>query len=99
MNLLNIKKIIKYFKIFSIFLIFFSIISVSEAVSLNNGVNIKITPNFPGPNQEVSISIEEYSMDINMSEISWFKNGVLVKKGVGEKNFSFITGDIGTTDS
>jgi hypothetical protein len=58
-------------------------------------LTVDMTPEVPGPNQTVTISIESYSTDLNRAQISWYVNGKLVKKGYGEKTIMFTTGNIG----
>jgi len=62
-------------------------------------VQFKVNPEFPEANQDVSISIESYSTDLNRSEISWYKNNSLVQRSVGEKTFSFRTRGLGSVDT
>jgi len=60
---------------------------------------IKIIPEFPEANSDVSLSIESYSTDLNRSEISWYKNGTLAQRSVGEKSFTFKTRGLGSSDT
>ncbi|MFM2357538.1 MAG: hypothetical protein RJA61_275 [Candidatus Parcubacteria bacterium] len=60
-------------------------------------VYLEITPQTPGPNQQVTATLTSYSTDLNAADISWFLNGALQKKGTGIKTFSFQTNDIGKT--
>jgi len=82
--------------VFVVFSTFF--ISKTEAIILGSDLSLSITPNIPGPNKEVVMKVEYSGIDLNRSEISWFKNEILQKKGVGERQFSFISGGLGTSD-
>ncbi len=57
-------------------------------------INVDMVPQNPGPNQMVSISLTSYSTNINAANITWKVNGKTQKTGVGEKLFSFKTGDM-----
>ncbi len=56
-----------------------------------------ISPENPGPNKEVTISVAVYSFDINSAIITWKKDGQIVSQGVGQKSFTFKTGLSGVT--
>lgn len=57
-------------------------------------INVDMVPQNPGPNQAVSVSLTSYSTNINAANITWKINGKTQKTGVGEKLFSFKTGDM-----
>ncbi|MEW5907755.1 MAG: hypothetical protein AB1643_01040 [Patescibacteria group bacterium] len=57
---------------------------------------LDLKPKYPGPNQEVNVSAKSYSFDIDRAVITWSINGIQKLKGVGEKNFTFRTGDVGS---
>ncbi len=60
------------------------------------GQNITFTPEFPGPNQTVTILVEDFSRDLNQVEIVWTVNGKIVKKGFGERRLEVTTGNLGS---
>ncbi len=74
----------------------FSTVNAQLNISSQNDVNVQISPDNPKPFGGVSISLESYSLDINAAEISWTINGKMMKKGFGEKVYSFSVGDIYT---
>lgn len=57
--------------------------------------SVEFNPEVPGPNERVSAKAVSYNFDVNRSYISWFVNGKLKLRGIGEKNFSFTVGDRG----
>lgn len=60
-------------------------------------LTVTMVPEIPGPNTPVNISVESYSsININSSLIEWLVNGKAIKRGVGEKRFTFETGGMGT---
>lgn len=66
------------------------------AIDVNDSINITTIPAFPKENDDVLIRIENFSYDLNSSEIIWALNGVIKEKGIGKKDFSFKTGKIGS---
>lgn len=59
-------------------------------------LSVIVNPEIPGPNQNVSISIQSFAFDLNTSKIVWVVNDVIEDTGTGIRDFSFKTGDIGT---
>ena len=60
-------------------------------------INIEMSPDNPGPNEEVYVSLVSYITNINAANIVWKINGKTQKSGTGEKSFSFKTGEMNTT--
>lgn len=58
-------------------------------------VSVTTSPTLPQPNEEVSIRARSFSTDFNKAQITWYLNGVLIKEGLGEDEFSFTLGDAG----
>jgi hypothetical protein len=56
-----------------------------------------ISPQIPGSNQQVTISIQDYSIDLNGAMIVWSVNGKKVSQGTGLTQFTFQTGNNGVT--
>jgi hypothetical protein len=74
----------------------FSHAQISNPSDSSNTLSTTITPEFPRPNEFVTISIENYGTDLNAATIRWSLNGKVVLEGVGKKKFSFDVGSIGT---
>lgn len=62
-------------------------------------VEIKVTPNNPGPNQEVKVELRSYAVDLDHSDIAWAKDGQSTANGYGLKTFSFRTGNTNSKTS
>lgn len=62
-------------------------------------VRYLVAPETPGPNEPVVISIEGVGTFLGDATITWTQNGSVVKQGVGERNFSFMTGALGSRTS
>jgi len=58
---------------------------------------IDYTPTDPKPFETVKLSLVSYSFDPDGSDITWYVNKVVVKKGKGEKNISFLLGEANKT--
>ncbi len=68
-----------------------------RANAISEYLDLKTNPSNPGPKEMVQVTIESYLSDLNKATISWSVNGKLVKRGIGEKSFSFQNGDSGKT--
>lgn len=60
-------------------------------------IDVQMSPENPGPNSTVNVSVNSYATNIDASTITWKINGKTINSGVGEKNFSFSVGDTKTT--
>ncbi|AKM83940.1 TPA: hypothetical protein DCZ46_01240 [Candidatus Campbellbacteria bacterium] len=67
--------------------------------SLPELLTMKLSNRIPSPNEEITISLENYSIDLYTSQISWYKNDSLVERGLGKKDFTFNVGGLGTSDT
>jgi len=71
---------------------------VTHAVGLEQSdINVEMSPENPGPNQSVYVSLTSYITNINSATITWKINGKTQKTGKGEKSFDFTSGDTGST--
>lgn len=61
-----------------------------------NAIKIQVTPTSPKPYETVTVSIEDYSQDLNKIEMKWSVNGEVVSSGPGLKRIQTKTGAIGT---
>jgi hypothetical protein len=59
-------------------------------------VQFILAPETPGPNETVIIEAEGIGSFLGESDITWKINGAVRKSGVGERQFSFTTGALGT---
>ncbi len=67
----------------------------SEVAGLEEQVYVKVTPQTPGPNEDVEILLEAYGTDLNRAKITWKVNSAIVKTGTGEKKLSIKSGNSG----
>lgn len=65
--------------------------------ALTDDVNIKTTPQDPGPNETVTVTLVGYLADLGRASIDWSVNGKVVSSGVGQKLFTFQNGRSGET--
>lgn len=65
----------------------------------NTGPVVTVLPKYPGPYQNVTVKVEDFSRDINGVNISWSINGKAEKSGVGLKEFTFQTGALGSVSN
>lgn len=64
---------------------------------LESALVLSINPTYPGPNEEITASVESYSFDLNNTTISWFIDGILEQQTVGGTTFIFNSGKLGTS--
>ncbi|MBA3733103.1 hypothetical protein H0W91_01870 [Patescibacteria group bacterium] len=84
--------LIAFFLIFASSGLFFPVNLKAQA--LGSDIEVTISPENPGPNQSVYASVVSYSTNINTANITWKINGKTSLKGIGEKTFQFVTGDL-----
>lgn len=63
---------------------------------LDKLITTNIVPQTPGPNQDTRIEITSYMYDLTRSKISWYVNGVLKSSNLGQRTFTFTTGEVGS---
>lgn len=59
-------------------------------------LNVVSTPENPGPNESVSITVESYLTDLNKATLRWVLNGKTMLSGVGKTSFDFQNGSTGS---
>ena len=55
-----------------------------------------VSPQTPGPNTQVTIEAQGVGSFVGDSTITWSQDGKVVSSGVGQRDFSFTTGALGT---
>jgi hypothetical protein len=93
MNLL-VKIRLPILYLFTAFLIFSFFVPTIHAQT--EALNINVLPKYPGPFERVSISIEDFSRDLNKVDVSWTVDGKPLQHGVGLKRIQLNTGALGT---
>lgn len=79
--------------IFSI--LFLSLLIPGTAFAALDLVNIKTNPKTPGENEDVTISIESYAVQLNSAKIIWYVDKDPQKEGIAEKTLTIHTGELG----
>lgn len=86
--------------IFKILVLMILVVGAGVVFAQISGVGddftLQITPKIPGPNKTVQAKVVSYSFDINRAYITWIVNSTVISQGLGEKRFSFTTGNAGT---
>ena len=85
--MLFIKRITILLPIF--FCVFFAF--GANAQVRNTDIALSLAPIYPSLNQNVNVTINSYTTDLNKAFISWLVNGKESISGVGKKSFSFNT--------
>lgn len=73
-------------------IIFLSVVFPTAAFA--GVVDITLSPEIPEPNQIISAGLSGVLVDLNLSDIYWYLDDEIQKHGIGEKNFSFTSGDV-----
>ena len=60
---------------------------------------LNISPENPGPNQDVTATLSSHAINLDNANISWALNNQKVMVGIGKKSFSFKMGDIGSSNT
>jgi len=58
-------------------------------------VTISLSPTNPGPNTDVTATVSSFQTNVDTTNIAWYLNGQKKLTGIGKKNFTFKTGNIG----
>lgn len=97
MNNIFLKKINIIFLLILCFFIYGNTqVSAQEfSVYSANDIFLETSPEIPGPNENVSLTLNSYSFNLNNYFITWFKNGQKTLTGYGEKNLQFTTAATG----
>jgi hypothetical protein len=61
--------------------------------------SLSIYPTQPGPNQNIEVDAESFSINLDTIKMTWVVNGKVVAVGVGVKSINTITGPIGSKTS
>lgn len=73
----------------------------TEFIDAGIGKSLRVTlsPQHPKAFQQVHVSVEDFSQDINNLSISWSLNGKVIEKGLGLRTFTFETGALGSVSN
>lgn len=74
---------------------FFTLIYLPLGVHAAVSGTITLQPQFPRPQEVVTLTVSSYSFDVNNSTYEWNIDGVVRRKGVGEKTYSLTAQDAG----
>lgn len=66
-------------------------VNLPYAIS-NNELGVEIVPDYPKPNETVSINLSLYTDDLSSANITWYQDGKMVLSGKGKTAYSFRAG-------
>jgi hypothetical protein len=99
-NKSGVKKIIGQFFFVILFCGLLGVITTTQVQAqfgdLSGTVSLIANPQYPGPNETVTVTADSNLFHLERSDIAWYLNGELSKRGVGEESLSFLTGPLGT---
>ncbi len=67
--------------------------------STGEATKITVIPQHPRAFENVTVSVEDFSQDINTATISWSLSGKSVARGTGVKSYTFTTGALGSVSN
>jgi len=71
----------------------------ANAQSFGETLDVTFTPQSPSVGEKVSMTVKNVVKDLNRIQITWSLDGKIVKQGIGEKNFEFNLGSMGSVSS
>ena len=82
------------------FVLFFAVTKTTQAQTPSvygsmNDLSVNVYPENPQANQEVTLKIQSYLVNLTSADVSWSLDGKQVQTGVGLIVFKFTTKDIG----
>lgn len=80
-------------------LIFFSFSLSANAQVYGQALDVTFTPVNPGPGDRISVTVKDVVGNLDEKEIIWTLNGKIEKRGIGEKNFEFDLGPLGSVST
>ena len=84
--------------LFSLFILcsFFTAVSAQSIPGVNEPVTFTVSPEFPRPDTDVTVSVQSNNTDLNRADFIWYVNGKVFRKGPGIKNITVSSGKSGT---
>ncbi len=67
----------------------------THAQTVPDPVQYVVTPETPGADETVLIEVQGVGSFLGSADIVWKRDGTTVKSGVGERNYTFVTGALG----
>jgi hypothetical protein len=58
-------------------------------------ITFSTSPTVPGPNQEVTVKMQSFAVDLDTAEIIWYLGDDPAMQGIAQKTFTTRTGDFG----
>jgi hypothetical protein len=77
------------------FLLFATIVNAQGVPTSIQSINLKPSNENPIPGQQLTVTAESYSFNLNSSNITWTLNGSLYQKGVGVTSIQVKAPDLG----
>ncbi len=93
------RKMVARITYWSFLLFFLPIISYAALMSGDDAVSVSISPEYPGPGEQVMVTVSGRLLDIDSSTITWVVGGKKVLEGPAEKNYSFWTSKSGSAST
>jgi len=80
-------------------LLYTSSLASAQVGGLDTGGNFRVSPTYPQPNSELTISLEIYSLSLDGASIRWSVDGVALSDSDNARTMTLTTGPFGTSQS
>lgn len=64
--------------------------------SLGGQLSIELDPQYPGPGDPITATLNDYSLNANGASITWFMNQTFVPNSENKRSITFIAGAVGS---
>ncbi|MEN9621613.1 MAG: hypothetical protein RLZZ67_47 [Candidatus Parcubacteria bacterium] len=84
--------------LFSLFIFssFFLSVHAQSVPGISDPVTFRMVPEYPNPNQRVTLTAQSFNTDLNKAIFKWFVNDRVYKEGVGIKEIDINSGNAGS---
>ena len=63
---------------------------------VGSGLSVGLSPQYPGPGDRVTATLNDYALDANGASISWFINQQSVPDSENQRSVSLVAGEVGS---
>jgi hypothetical protein len=64
---------------------------IDPSTNTDTAINVSLSPKYPGPQENTTVTVSSFQINLNSTVVSWYLNGEMKLSGIGKKNFTFTT--------
>ncbi|OHA40935.1 MAG: hypothetical protein A3G59_01490 [Candidatus Taylorbacteria bacterium RIFCSPLOWO2_12_FULL_47_20] len=96
MNSRSLTKISLLVSLVAIFVVAFTAKTVfAQFSTASQDIELIVAPTYPLPNQNISITVSHFSINLDAAEITWFSGNKEISSGIGQKKISLTAPGLG----